>query len=102
MILKKQNPYQNSIVKGNIHNLVNSRRKLTIYLRVKYENGKRQECLTSPFLFSISLDVLSHYNGSRKRNRSYTDWKGREKTVICRRSFIHIENPKDSAAKLSE
>ena len=51
----------------------------------------KTECLLSPLLFNIVLEVLA--TAIRKRNKRHPYWKRRSKTVIvCNDMVIYIEN----------
>ena len=48
-------------------------------------SGTREGCTLLPILFNIVLEVASHSNQTRKRNKMNPNWKGRSKTVtVCR------------------
>ena len=65
------------------------------------KSGKRQGCLSSPLLFSITLDVLATAIRQTKEISCITI--GREKVALSLHAadmLLYIENPKDSTQKL--
>ena len=65
-------------------------------------SGKRHRCLLSPQLLNTLLEVLATEIREEKRDKSYPNWKRRNKTsTVCRWHNIY-KNTKDDIRKLLE
>ena len=64
-------------------NIILNGKKLQVF---PLRSGRRQECLLSPLLLKIALEVLATAVRWGKNER-HSNWKGRSKTVIIGRSL---------------
>ena len=65
-------------------NIILSGKKLKAFT---LRSGIRQECLLSPLLFNIILEVLATAVRREKRNKRNPDWKRRNKTVTLQMTW---------------
>ena len=66
----------------NTENIILNGEKLNTF---PLKSVTRQGCMISLLLFNIVLEVLATAIKEEKRNKMYSNWKGRGKTVtICR------------------
>ena len=78
------------MIKPTANSIVNNEGLKTFSLR----SGTRQAWLVSLLLFNIVLEVLAR-DTRQKRNKRYSDWKGRGKTILFAGYIIlYVENPK--------
>ena len=92
MTLKKKKPLSKLEIEGNFLDLVkNICKKLYLILYIndkKLEafpprSGTREGRSFSPLIFNIILEALT-CRKTRKGNKGYTDWEGRNKTLFVR------------------
>ena len=69
----------------------------TIYFSPKFGSKAKMPLLTTPIYCTVSH---SYCNKTRKRNKRYTNWEGRNKTVFIHRWHDWLwGNPKESTAQ---
>ena len=63
-------------------NIIFNRQKLKAF---PLRSGTKQECVLSPLLFTIVLEVLATVIRQGKKKKRHPNWKGWSKTVIIHR-----------------
>ena len=77
----------------NTENIILDGEKLNTF---PLKSVTRQGCMISLLLFNIVLEVLATAIKEEKRNKMYSNWKGRGKTVtICRWHDAKYRKPRE-------